>query len=238
MISETDCKLWSLYAAAYDAIVEHSSEYWNLIEFVTEMVGDRTKCIDIGAGTGNVAVRLLESNPDIKVCAVEQNNGMLDLLRRKIAKNNQRMDRLEVVQADALDLIKFHNDNFDAAILVNVLHTMEHRERCLVEVNRLLAMDGMLVVSTADNETSIDELLLNLKKDLVSSGEMPRLAKEWELVCNLNRQWGSLFTRDSTDQILDLVTKSGFQVGGVPQRMYADSVIVLKARKIRHIDDS
>ena len=76
-------ELWSRYAAAYEATVKHSAEYWHLIDCVVEMVKGRKNCLDLGAGTGNGAIRLLEADSSRKVWAVEKNEGMIDVLREK-----------------------------------------------------------------------------------------------------------------------------------------------------------
>ena len=75
---------WSRYAESYDKILLNFPEYQNLLRQVGGMLGNARRCADLGAGTGNSTVSLLDGHPDRLVSAFEANEVMLQHLRAKL----------------------------------------------------------------------------------------------------------------------------------------------------------
>ncbi len=75
---------WSRYAVSYDKLLTPFDDYRELVDLVVSMIGDAKRCIDLGAGTGNGTVRLLETDSERQVWAVESNEAMLEYLRSKV----------------------------------------------------------------------------------------------------------------------------------------------------------
>jgi hypothetical protein len=52
---------WSRYAVAYDKLLSPFTDYNDLVELVVRRLGDAQLCADLGAGTGNATLKLLET---------------------------------------------------------------------------------------------------------------------------------------------------------------------------------
>lgn len=130
---------WSRYAVVYDNLLLEFEEYGKLIKLVADQVGSAARCIDLGAGTGNTTLHLLESDPEREVWYVEINETMLRHFRAKLKSQHLDYgDRLTIIKDNIIRLDKFPPSSFDAAIMTNVLYAIDDREECLRNVNRIL----------------------------------------------------------------------------------------------------
>src|SRR6185369_10368272 len=94
-----DEQVWASYAESYDRILPILPFYQEAVRRHVEALtgaGIR-KVIDVGAGTGNVAVPL--ASRGVEVTAVDLSNAMLDQLRGKIQSGLP--GRIEIVEQDA-----------------------------------------------------------------------------------------------------------------------------------------
>jgi ubiquinone/menaquinone biosynthesis C-methylase UbiE len=136
--------LFSPYADAYDAVLPNLRNY-------AEAVADRCtrlapcpgrKILDLGAGTGNLTLRLL--NAGATVTAVDRNRAMLNKLQDKCTTHE---DRLTVLQRDAADLSRLNSESFDAVNILLVLFATEQPTSVIREAWRVLRPGGYLVVT-------------------------------------------------------------------------------------------
>src|SRR5262249_4033098 len=116
-------KLWGVYSAAYDRILQQFPPYQKLLNDVVSVVPDNARrVLDVGAGTGNSTKALLDRGHF--VVSLEQNAVMIDRMRaRKLDPTRHR-----VVKASAADLNNLRgleDRSFNAAILVNVLYSLD-----------------------------------------------------------------------------------------------------------------
>jgi SAM-dependent methyltransferase len=89
---------------------------------------------DIGGGTGNYSLALQREGWDPVVV-----DRAPEMLARAAAKG------LETVEADA-ERLPFADETFDAAIMISMLHHVEHRGGALAEARRMLRRGGRLVL--------------------------------------------------------------------------------------------
>ena len=75
--------------------------------------------VDFGTGTGTYAIELARGRPDLEVIALDEQQQMLDLLRRKPAA--QQLSNLRVVHTD--EIAKLHG-TADRVLAINVLHEL------------------------------------------------------------------------------------------------------------------
>jgi hypothetical protein len=61
---------WSRYAVIYDALLLNFPDYMDLLNIVARQIQDAQLCLDLGAGTGNSALALLDNDPTRVVWAV------------------------------------------------------------------------------------------------------------------------------------------------------------------------
>jgi trans-aconitate 2-methyltransferase len=97
--------------------------------------------LDIGAGTGRDAERLLEALPTGRVIAVDGSRQMLDQLRSRLAGEG---DRLRVVQADLREPLEL-GETADAALSVATLHWLPDHEVVFRSVAAALRPGGRFV---------------------------------------------------------------------------------------------
>jgi ubiquinone/menaquinone biosynthesis C-methylase UbiE len=224
---ETD-KFWSLYSVSYDLVLNRYPRYNHLLEQVNRSVPDEARrVLDLGAGTGNMARRLLEGGRD--VWAVEKNIAMLDILRAKdFAVKAQ--DRLKIVKSSVEHLeMLAAEEPFDAATAVNVLYAVDNVPACLASVSQVLKPGGALVLTTTDSKTELTPLLDDIRKQLNSDRELiAHVDRVREL--NFKLQAQGLTTRYTREQYVDWLKAAGFAVDS-DERAYVDAVLLIRAHK-------
>ena len=92
--------------------------------------------LDLATGSGDLAVALMRACPEARVVGADFCAPMLKIAASK---------GVQTVEADALEL-PFGNGEFDAVTVAFGLRNMVSRERALVEMARVLAPGGLLVV--------------------------------------------------------------------------------------------
>lgn len=100
--------------------------------------------VDLGAGTGYFALPLAFAvGAAGRVIAVDAQDEMLELLRRKIASST--VSNIELVCAEA-DRIPFLGSTCDLIFLANVWHEIPNRAAALAEAKRVLKGEGRIAI--------------------------------------------------------------------------------------------
>jgi ubiquinone/menaquinone biosynthesis C-methylase UbiE len=227
---------WTAYAASYDKLLTNFDDYAVLIDAIVSRVGDAKKCIDLGAGTGNTALKLLE-RPDRMVWAVEENDGMLHYLDGKVKEISQKAvrDRLITSKANVNSLGEFPRGFFDAATMTNVLYAVDSPVDCLKEINRVLKVGGALVLSTSTNETDVDKLFDIMRENLQMKGLFDDLRTNWTDAKEVHQRLDTKIHRDTKADIRAYLERTGFKIDEESwvDSAYVDAVVVAKAVKVR-----
>ena len=207
---------WTRYAYSYDKLLLPFNDYRRLVKLVVSKVGDARRCVDLGAGTGNGTLMLLESDPKRTVWAIESNESMLRCLHRKIAKRGTSYDgRLIQVKDDIVtlnSLDEHKNGFFDAAILLNVLYSVDDPLACLKQVARILKPGGVLALSTSHQGTDVDALFRRMKEVLNLQGRFRKLRRNYETARDVHRRLDARIHRDSKQMIQSYLASAGFDV--------------------------
>ncbi|HEY5630264.1 MAG TPA: methyltransferase domain-containing protein, partial [Candidatus Limnocylindrales bacterium] len=140
----------------YDRIAEGYATYWSpvhraatlrLLDEVAEQLdpGDagRARIVDVGCGTGAMAVAAATRWPGVEVEAVDLSRGMLALAARTAAEAGPAGRRIHLTQAPA-DRLPFPDQSFDVALSAFVLQLVPSRARALREMRRVLRPGGRL----------------------------------------------------------------------------------------------
>jgi ubiquinone/menaquinone biosynthesis C-methylase UbiE len=219
---------WSRYAVVYDQLLLHFTDYRELLNEVAREVDGAVRCIDLGAGTGNSALALLERDPQRTVWAIDSNEIMLRQLRRKAEPDY--VGRLIVVKGDVHSLPAFENDSVDAVTLVNTLWALDEPARCLQEAQRILKTGGIMALSTPHASTDVDRLFARMREVLTAQGLFSSLEEAFHAARDRHHAINAQIHRFSIDQVQAMVRSCGFQIESV-RSAYVDAVIVLRARK-------
>ena len=224
----------SRYATVYDSLVLALPEYHDLVKLVIAQIGGARRCIDLGAGTGNGSIRLLETDPHREVWAVEINETMLRHFRAKLAElttdGRDYADRLTILKDDINRLDGLPGETFDAAIMINTLVAIRDVDLCLRSAHRILKPGGILSISTPHRATDVVRLFAQLQHALEDKGLFDRYQEQFEVALAYN-EMDDLLRRNTEADILRQVADAGFTVEAVYPDQYVSAVVVIKAIK-------
>jgi ubiquinone/menaquinone biosynthesis C-methylase UbiE len=221
---------WSRYAVSYDKLLVPFTDYNELVDLVVSQVGDVQLCADLGAGTGNATLKLLQTQPSRQVWAVESNEKMLEFMKQKLGQN---VTRLTAIKDDVtrLGVLGYQSNYFDGAIMLNVLYAVQDPLGCLRQAFRILKPGGVLSLSTPHRDTDVRKLLTKLRAVLQSKGLFNSLANEFETARRVHENMDHLIHRDTKEDIRKYIREAGFEIQDWRDSEYVDTVVVVKAVK-------
>lgn len=147
-------------AARYDRAAVRYQRWWapvlrpsalSLLDVVAPWVraDGPTAALDVGSGTGVLAIEMVRRWPRIEVTAIDASGGMLDVARaeadRLLEPAERRRIRFEVALADRLP---FEDERFDLVVSSFVFQLVPNRFRALREARRVLRPGGRLAYVT------------------------------------------------------------------------------------------
>lgn len=104
--------------------------------------------IDLGCGSGAYTTHIARAvGEEGKVYAVDIQPGMLEQLRRKLSRSENRDIRNVELKLAGAYALPFPSESVDLVCMVTVLHEVPDREKALREVFRVLRPGGTLAVS-------------------------------------------------------------------------------------------
>jgi SAM-dependent methyltransferase len=131
-------------ASRYDRLAEGYARHWGpVIRPAAVAVLDRLPALgrdhllDIGSGTGALALEAMRRWDNVAVSAADPSAAMLGIARREAAALEDGGGRLDTVVAWA-DQLPFEDSSFDAAVSSFVLQLVPNRAGALREANRVL----------------------------------------------------------------------------------------------------
>ena len=142
----------------YDRSAERYLRWWapvlrptaiGVLDVVADEVGPATHLLDVGTGTGALAIEALERWPSISVTGLDGSAGMLAIAEREASSSlapNVR-ERLALVTGLA-DRMPFGDAAFDVVVSSFVLQLVPHRPRALAEIRRVLRPGGVFAFVT------------------------------------------------------------------------------------------
>ena len=117
-------------------------EYITTMTYIHRYAKERSRILEVGAGTGRYAITLAEEGMD--VTAVELVESNLAILK----ENSKGLDTIQAYQGDAADLRRFAGDSFDMTLVLGPmyhLYTPEEVHRAIDEAVRVTKPGGVLL---------------------------------------------------------------------------------------------
>lgn len=143
-------KIFDTVSEQYDTVFNHYVVTRRINFFKRFAKG---KCLDVGAGTGEVSKSL---NENFSVVATDISEGMVRELKKK---------GIEAVVCDAQRLL-FNKESFDTIIGSELIYYLDNPSAFIKECKRVLKNDGLLLLSSANTTTQIYDKLRSLLRSL------------------------------------------------------------------------
>ncbi|NMA18642.1 MAG: methyltransferase domain-containing protein [Clostridiaceae bacterium] len=124
-------------------------EFLTTIQYINSVLKKGDRILDIGAGTGAYSFYFDELG--YKVTAVELADKNIEVFKSKMNETN----KIELIQANALDLSCLQDKFFDVVLLFGPLYHLEKsadRDQAINEAKRLLKDEGALFISYINHD--------------------------------------------------------------------------------------
>lgn len=237
---------WDRYAECYDAL-NLLRPYEAMLETVVgHLTNQPGPLLDAGCGTGNLIQRVRQHFPNLDVTGFDSSPHMLARARSKLG------DHVRLAEADLNQPLALADDSFDCVCCINTLYALQSPESALQEFNRLLRLNGKLILVTPKQGYENGYILkahAGSKKPkaywqkLHDSPEReeilireacanPELAEKFMELARYNRSivTDRTFHFFTQPGLVSLVKKVGFRVQSV-ERVYAKQNLLLVAYK-------
>ena len=118
--------------------------YWRRRAVTLLSPGPGTSYLDLGCGTGDIALEICRREPTCRVTGIDPSEGMLELGRKKVQAAGLE-HAITLLKGDALAL-ELADDSFDGAITAFCLRNITNRRRAIEEIGRVVRPGGPLVI--------------------------------------------------------------------------------------------
>jgi len=153
-IHESNIKLHQIEAKYYDLIhheIYNKTEQkriFSVLKKIDTLIGDNQKrCLDFGAGTGNITGKLL--NMGYEVTAIDISKEMCGVLKNKY-KNSVKQGKLRIINSK-IENANFKKEEFDFIICYSVLHHLPDYINVVHNLSLFLKKGGIMCL---DHESS------------------------------------------------------------------------------------
>lgn len=243
---------WSEYAHYYDVLLNNTDVYPKLLSTITGIVrkasgmnkypspiAEKSKVLDLGAGTGNLSALLSEPSDQRLVVAIENNPTMLDILKSKLSDRLiDSRDECGVIirRQDIVELYGIENNFFDYVIGINVLYTLDYSSAvsALKGVYRVLKSGGEIRLSGPKENVDLSLLFKQIKKDLINNQHFDeKMENIFNTVYAINRLFlYPMLEKWGIKTLKKALLVSGFDVITFEtDNIYAGQAVIVCARK-------
>lgn len=135
---------WQKFARKYDCFMRRRLPYYNkVIERIIQDIGSPGQVLEVATGTGVIAIEVAKVVSHVEAVDIAAN--MIEEAQKKTCYEGLKNIHFSVQSAYSLN---FDHGVFDAAICANALHVMEHPEKAMTEIRRVLKPKGKLIAPT------------------------------------------------------------------------------------------
>ncbi|MDQ7033119.1 MAG: methyltransferase domain-containing protein [Desulfonauticus sp.] len=131
---------------AYDGLVRKYLKvlHFGFLETIINFSPEKGLFLDIGTGTGHLAIELAKLCPDIHIIAVDLSDNMLAVAQENAQKEGVH-ERIKFMKADAKKL-PFEDQTFDCVYCHNMLHHISEPIELLREIKRVVKEDAAILI--------------------------------------------------------------------------------------------
>lgn len=169
-------KLSSKYTKAILRCVPRYSEMIDMLFFYLPDKFQPKRILELGCGTGNLTVKIIEHFKDAKITAVDISADIIN-----ICKERANCDNVDFLKSDFIDL-NFKDNSFDFVISSIAIHHLQNNEKqnLFNKIAKWLTPSGIFTFSDQfKGETEgLYEKHMKLWKDLAFANKVP--VDEWE----------------------------------------------------------
>lgn len=236
-------QLWHEYSISYDNILLNTEIYLELLSTMVGEVGPlgeippESRVLDLGAGTGNLAIKLAEPTKRRTVVAMDNSRAMLEILKFKgggLLREDDKGPGILTIQQDVNSLYGLKDNNFDAVFMNNVLYAVDDPLECFKEIRRVLKSQGEVRISGPRSDSNVKILFEEIKKSLKKKeGVFKKYKADYETVRYINEiQLKKYLYRHSTDEVGKILKAAGFsKISHKSEDIYANQNMLIAAIK-------
>ena len=118
--------------------------YWRKKAVRILMPEKGEKILDIGSGTGDIAIEILRQQPQICVVGIDPAEDMLEIAKQKILKQGLQ-EKIQLETGDALSL-HYSDASYDGIISAFCIRNVEDRAKAFAEMKRVIKNKGKVVI--------------------------------------------------------------------------------------------
>ena len=187
MTADRDAIFWDSAAKRYDRQTKRlAAMYDEMVRRILQELAPGDNVLDIGTGTGEIPLRICHAVSRLE--AVDASREMIAVARDNAKLRGARNVTFSVHNSYNLP---FRDGTFDAVIVSNLLHIVEHPADVLAEARRVLKTDGRLIAPTYVGRESVRARIFS-----------------WVL----KRTGHPVYTRFTSRSLRALIERSGFDV--------------------------
>ena len=187
MTADRDAIFWDSAAKRYDRQTKRlAAMYDEMVRRILRVLAPGDNVLDVGTGTGEIPLRICHAVSRLE--AVDASREMIAVARDNAKLRGARNVTFSVHNSYNLP---FRDGTFDAVIVSNLLHIVEHPADVLAEARRVLKTDGRLIAPTYVVRESVRARIFS-----------------WVL----KRTGHPVYTRFTSRSLRALIERSGFDV--------------------------
>lgn len=189
MTADRDAIFWDKMAKRYDRHTKRlGAMYDEMVRRILQELAPDDVVLDIGTGTGEIPLRICHAVSRAE--AVDASREMIAIARDNAKLRGARNVTFSVHNSYNLP---FRDGTFDAVIVSNLLHIVEHPADVLAEARRVLKAAGRLIAPTYVGRESVRARIFS-----------------WVL----KRTGHPVYTRFTSNSLRALIERTGFEVAG------------------------
>jgi demethylmenaquinone methyltransferase/2-methoxy-6-polyprenyl-1,4-benzoquinol methylase len=161
--------------------------------------------LDVGCGTGDVAIKIAESAPHSKIIGMDTSSDMLGIAARKMSRRG--LANSIQLKIGNITHIQAAQDSFDGVITSFCIRNVVDRTKALSEMYRVMKPGGKLVILELTDPSG----LMRIPFRIYSAVMMPLLTKIMSSVSAYRYLTDSMAAFPSSEDFSSLIASQGFR---------------------------